>query len=462
MSKRGHEEVRRLPRRPQEGASYWLNSPNGRSDFTHQIFRFPAKFHAPVVRWALGTFGARRPVVVDPFAGSGTVQLEALLRGMNSLGMDIDPLACLIASVKSTPISPRTLRKHLGVLKEALGLLSEQGGRYEGAVGDMTQEEFDRQRSALTIPAIPNIQHWFRRYVIIDLARLFKAIELVGCGQATRDFFAVSAASIIRRVSNADPFPVSGLEVTRVQQVKNEKRTISVFGEYLHKVEKDIASMSRLWSFLQSERVGVRADIRILRGSLLSPPELPWDMCGLEDGIPLIVTSPPYCRSVDYSRRHKLEMFWLGMVKSIDEHLDVSHSYIGRERVRLADWTPSGQFGIKRLDLALRKIADRNPGRMRSVQVYFRSMARAFQQVKRAMTTHGTLVCVIGDSTCCGIPIATSDFLSELAQEYFSLENRFAYAVRNHHMQYGLRNGAGIRQEHVLVLKSRRTQYTLV
>ena len=71
------------------------------------------------------------------------------------------------------------------------------------------------------------------------------------------------------------------------------------------------------------------------------------------------------------------------------------------------------------------------------------------------MARHGTMICVIGDSLCCGVPIATSNFLAEIAEENFQLQNRFAYAIRNHYMQYGLWNGDGIKQEHVLVLKPR-------
>jgi hypothetical protein len=79
VTKDGHTEVEKLPRRPDWGVSYWLNSPNGRSEYTHQLFRFPAKFHSPVVQWALGTFGRRGSIVLDPFTGSGTVQVAALL-----------------------------------------------------------------------------------------------------------------------------------------------------------------------------------------------------------------------------------------------------------------------------------------------------------------------------------------------------------------------------------------------
>jgi hypothetical protein len=66
------------------------------------------------------------------------------------------------------------------------------------------------------------------------------------------------------------------------------------------------------------------------------------------------------------------------------------------------------------------------------------------------------MVWAIGDSVCCGVQIPTADFIATLAQQHWMLTNRFTYALRNQYMQYGLWNGAGIKEEHVLVLRPRK------
>jgi len=96
-----------------------------------------------------------------------------------------------------------------------------------------------------------------------------------------------------------------------------------------------------------------------------------------------------------------------------------------------------------------------NVARSRTLRGYFDSIEKSFAQLHQVVRKNGNVVCVVGDSRCCGIPIATSDFIVSLVAERFSLQNRFAYAVRNHYMQYGLRNGDGIREENVLVFKRR-------
>ena len=45
-----------------------------------------------------GHFG----LLFDPYMGSGTSLVEASVQGIDSVGTDINPLACLIAEVKTT------------------------------------------------------------------------------------------------------------------------------------------------------------------------------------------------------------------------------------------------------------------------------------------------------------------------------------------------------------------------
>ncbi len=51
--------------------------------------------------------------MLDPMMGSGTVNVECLLAGRNSCGVDIDPFARLLSRVKTTPLDPA---KHPGVV----------------------------------------------------------------------------------------------------------------------------------------------------------------------------------------------------------------------------------------------------------------------------------------------------------------------------------------------------------
>lgn len=453
ITNNGHMKVAKLPRIPTHTASYWLDSPNGRSAYTHQLFRFPAKFHPPVVRWALGNYGRRGSVLFDPFTGSGTGQVEALVRGISSVGLDIDPLACFIAEAKTTPLDPVRLRRAIDKIKLILTpFLRLHADREVRKGSDISEERYERESISLSIPPIPNIVHWFRRYVIVDLARVLWALDHIKLRAEEKRFFRACVASVVRGVSNADPAPVSGLEVTSIQAERNRERIIKVFDQFFAKVQLAISGMDQLWTAYQDSSNSAKA--KVVNGDVLQLATLLDDSVIPYDGFPLVITSPPYCRAVEYSRRHQLEMYWMGFVKSPAEQIKLAHTYVGRNLVRETDWNDKTDFGIKSLDNGLAKMAERDPVRARGVRHYFYSMAEFFEVLSQKVKRTGTIVCIIGNSTCCDVPIPTADILAEIASERFVLNRRFSYALRNHYMQYGLWNGDGIKQEHVLVFKA--------
>lgn len=59
--------------------------------FTHYLFRFPAKFHAPAIRCLIDRYSKAGDSILDPFCGSGTLLVEALVAGRNAAGMDTIP-----------------------------------------------------------------------------------------------------------------------------------------------------------------------------------------------------------------------------------------------------------------------------------------------------------------------------------------------------------------------------------
>ncbi len=304
----------------------------------------------------------------------------------------------------------------------------------------------------LWVPAIPNILHWFKRHVIVDLGRLREVVENSRAPAPEIEFFRVCFAAIIRRVSNADPAPVSGLEVTSIQAVKNRYREVDVFAEFVAKARKEIDGMRSLREATRGRRPPARATV--IQGDTLSLSSLLGRRAEHLLPFHVVLTSPPYCTAVEYSRRHKLEMFWLGLVQSARDHNRLAHSYIGRGRVRRVERDPAASFpDVGELERTLLRIRTRDPARERALRHYFGSMAQMLAEVSRVLEKRGTFICVTGDSICGRLPVRTSTHIESLAKRHFRVVNRFSYAIRNQYMQYDLRNGGGIRQESVLVLQ---------
>lgn len=445
--------VKEIPVAPKSGSRYWIDTPDPESDYTHSLFRYPAKFHRPVVRWALSNHANRAHTILDPFAGSGTLNVESLLLGRPSLGIDLDPLACFVARAKTTLLDPDRLDKSLERIKKKVTKIARKEADVERLIGsDISTDAYHKGIRRFWVPAIPNIDHWFKRHVILDLSALLHILrDEVPLAKSERHFFLACFAAIIRRVSNADPSPVSGLEVTTIQARRNLTREINVVEEFLRKARLAIHGMRELWCAVGGKRRPVPC--RILDGDARAMESTIADYC--PDLLPfsLAITSPPYCNAVEYARRHKLEMYWLNLVPDTNSHAALSRSYIGYRNLAGRRANQLRRFGIRKLDRTLTEISNSGMARAISLERYFSSMQEFFYELGRIMQKKANVVCVIGNSTCAGIDVPTSDIVVELASDHFSLRSTFRYAIQNHHMQYGLRNGNGIREEVVLAFR---------
>jgi len=80
---------------------------------THWIYPYKGKFHPQMIRAILNILGLKGgDTILDPFVGSGTALLEAMLLGINSIGVDASPLCVLQCEVKTcTPVASELIRQ---------------------------------------------------------------------------------------------------------------------------------------------------------------------------------------------------------------------------------------------------------------------------------------------------------------------------------------------------------------
>lgn len=415
--------------------------------FTHYLFRFPAKFHPPAIRCLIDRYSKPGESILDPFCGSGTLLVEAVIMGRNAVGVDVDPLAAFISRIKSRPIDPKLLEAGFETLKELLAGIRRPPREYDRLMHkDLSPVAIARWRRALRIPAIPNIHHWFRVYVALDLAKLRAAIFTAPLAPRVRDFFLGCFASVIRNASNADPVPVSGLEVTSyMRQLDERGRRIDPFELFERRVRREIQGMRELWGNYStgSSRV-VCGDAAALRSALRSAE------------FDVVITSPPYNTAVDYYRRHMLEMYWLDLVRSHEDRLSLAHRYVGRALVRQNNARLRFEFEsdyVKRLISHAKRIS---PSRERVVTHYCASMKRALDQIAAVLKPRGRAVFVVGNSKWNGRRVRATKLLVELADSQFKVAESMSYASRNRYMSYDRHNGANVDREHVVVLQKRK------
>lgn len=74
------------------------------SGWTHNFYRYPARFSPRFAAAAIQCFSKPDDIVVDPYMGGGTSIVEGLVAGRHVVGNDLNSLAAFITKVKITPL----------------------------------------------------------------------------------------------------------------------------------------------------------------------------------------------------------------------------------------------------------------------------------------------------------------------------------------------------------------------
>jgi hypothetical protein len=376
--------------------------------------------------------------------------VEARVLGRSSVGLDVDPVAHFIADAKTRYIGTKALRRSAVLLLrriEELRRNEEDYGRLQ--FQDISERAFTRavKQYRLPVPSIPNIFHWFRRYVVVDLARLRCAIRRLRVTDSHKLFFLACFCSIIRNVSNADPVPVSGLEVTSHMKAKDAAgRIIDPFGTFINVLQRALCDREQFERKIRA----AGASVRVKCGDATTLKK------HLRQKVDTVITSPPYHNAVDYYRRHTLEMYWLDLVNGSSERLALLPKYIGRTHVPqghpfISDTKLTSHFA-RRCESMMRKhdVASAN-----AFKHYAIAMQRCFAALATTLPRKGRAIFVLGKSSWNGRKLPTTKLFEELASPHFQLSEHHWYPLKNRYMTYSRHNGASIDKEHVLVFQRR-------
>ena len=97
-------------------------TPKETSYVSHGYHRYPAKFIPQLAHKIIKNYSSKDSIVGDPFMGSGTTILEALLLGRRTIGTDINPVAVLISQAKLRPLNPDYLQAKIGTILQNMKL----------------------------------------------------------------------------------------------------------------------------------------------------------------------------------------------------------------------------------------------------------------------------------------------------------------------------------------------------
>jgi DNA modification methylase len=322
------------------------------------IHPYPAMFHFLVIRELLQNFSSKKDTVLDPFMGSGVVAGECLISERNFIGYDINPLAVLIAKVRTTPIKLQLLLKNLEKILEEINLK-----KYEPV-------EFF------------NIHYWFDEKVINELSKLRQAIfEIKEC--EIRDFFKVAFSETVRKVSKAK------FNEFKLLRKKEENYNFNVLKVFKEISVRNIKLLTEFYKKFPPTKIVLNLEERnILDGIPIN-----------DESIDLVITSPPYGDSkttVAYGQFSRLSLNWLKIEKNID---NIS---LGSKPKEISYILPS-----KILYKILEKIKEKNGKRAKEVFSFYYDLYDAIKIISRKVKKNGYVCFVVGNRRVGGIELPT-------------------------------------------------------
>jgi len=278
-----------------ESEDHWDYRGNSKSerDYVHGFCTYPAmmvpKMQREILDVCISQIDNEDPVLLDPFAGSGTILVEGMLKGLDVVGIDINPLAVLLCKVKTTIILPDSLDEATVKLKANINAISEQGHK---------NHEFE------------SINKWFTEKAISDLSILRKAILLENHIEIRR-FFWATFCEVVRIVSNSRDCTYK-LHIKEKNEIDNyDKEAIDIFKKTLD------FNINKYKSFYQTllENGYIKRGGAEYKGKVkIALADSIQYLSHTHQKFDLIITSPPYGdnhTTVSYGQYSVMPLRWI-------------------------------------------------------------------------------------------------------------------------------------------------------
>jgi hypothetical protein len=320
----------------------------------HGFHSYPARMHPTTAARLVRAFARDGATVLDPFCGSGTVLVEAMVAGRRTVGTDLNPLAVRLASLKTTPRDATSLA---AFVEAACAVAAHADERRE-------------RRAGATRRYPPDDVAVFDPHVLLELDSLRDGIARRD-DPAARDALELVLSAILVKVSRRTSDTAAAL---------TPRRIAAGFPARLF-VRKTEELVRRLAAF-----------------AALVPPGTPPARVAVDDAARLrtvpastvdaVVTSPPYVATYDYLAHHALRMRWLG----IDPH-----------------GFASGEMGARR------RYAQLDPSAARAA--WSRELLSALRAFSRVCRKGARIALLVADSAVRGEALRADTLLAELAPQ---------------------------------------------
>ncbi len=383
---------------------------------THGLFYYPAKFIPQVVRYCIREFTPYDGWVIDPFAGSGTVGLEALLCERNAILLDLNPLLQHIVALKMrfrrTDLDATTLQRQLAEMRS----------------------------SAQTFhPDWSNLAYWYPPQMLETLSRYWGWQKQLGA-----DPYALVIESALLKASKQ--FSYAEHKTPKLFKSKTKAAEIAA------RLQQDWHA--QLDAFIAETALENLTRAQQLAATLAHNHNQVVTYTGIDSAtwqpaqsqaVDCLISSPPYLQAQEYIRTSKLELYWLGHTEA--EIKQLSRLEIPYRKTTLSPETPT--LNAVRANLT-------RPDLRALLDAYFGFTLQAFENAMRYLRGGGTACIFVGNPRIDGIEVATWRVFAEyFGERGWTLQRVLEDRIKNRQL-FGRRknkNPEGMKSEFLIVLK---------
>ena len=359
----------------------------------HRWFRYSAGFAAQWVEQVLAEWGIKKEhLVLDPFAGSGTVSIVCDKLGIPSLGVEAHPVVARILNAKLLWTTP-----------------PERVAEFAGTVLAQAQKQ---KPHTVKVPLL--IERSYEPDTLGSLDALKSAWMLMQDKSPESELVWLALTAILRSTSTAGT-----AQWQYILPNKTKKRVIEPYFAFQQQI--GIIKADLRWMQSQAKR----SCANIIAGDARTFADI--TSCDVD----AVITSPPYANNYDYADALRFEMTFWGDVNgwgdihdAVRRHLIVSSSqHSSRERLVLEDLLASEAVAAIRSELAqvvheLADVRESHGGKKHyhtMVAAYCRDISIVLQQLRRVCKSGSRMCWVIGDSAPYGVYCPVERWIAELA-----------------------------------------------
>lgn len=335
--------------------------------------------------------------IVDPFCGFGTTLLAARAQNIPSLGVDVNPLAVFVSTVKSRTYS-----------KPCIDELAQQIDRIRLIRSSQRQDGS---------PLLRIIDKLFHPEILRALLIFRSHIDSVKKPRV-REFLRLGWLAILERVSNVYR-EGNGVKYRNRIRRGNEYSVLPYDQWQEGQFPKD---KFRYVKGMLADHLSMMLADAVANTPGAQPSIVHADAAALvplvpKEGASLALFSPPYCNCFNYIKAYKVELWMGGFIQSYPDIRALTSMGIRSRVESLNDpvrepYPPIIDSLVSLMDekkLWSRQLPD-------VVRGYFADMRRCLERIHQGLSKKGRCIVVVGNSAYAGVLIPTDLLLAHIAQ----------------------------------------------